>query len=116
MRRVLPDELLPLPSAMLAMAPRVQPTVTAPVPSRFADASATTGSQVPKARALVLIVQFLPTVAATPKLAVDVAALACGARPLVSEIVAATTPTVRTSDFFSIAINTLSVRLKPDSP
>src|SRR5262245_29220466 len=76
MRRVLPDAFDPRPSPIVDDAPLVQATVTVPVPSRFVDALATTGSYEPKARAAVLMVQLLVTVALTPRFAVAVAAVA----------------------------------------
>src|SRR5688572_15565851 len=103
MRRELPEELLPALSAIVAVAPRVQPTVRAPAPSRFADALATTGSYDPNASALVLMVQFLVTAAPTAKLAVDVAASARGARPATSAVAAVIPASLRTNDVFLIA-------------
>ena len=59
----------------------VQATVTVPLPSRSVDAFATTGSYEPKARAAVLIVQLLVTVALTPRFAVAIAAEADTPKP-----------------------------------
>src|SRR5678816_2518992 len=74
MRRVLPDAFEPRPSPTVGATPLVQATVTVPVPSRFVAAWVTTGSYEPKARAAVLMVQLLVTVALTPRFAVAVAA------------------------------------------
>src|SRR4029078_7343366 len=74
MRRVPPDAFDPRPSPTVGATPFVQATVTVPVPSRFVDAWATTGSYAPKPGAAVLMVQLLVTVALTPRFAVAVAA------------------------------------------
>ena len=74
MRRVCPDAFDPKPSPTVGATPLVHATVTVPVPSRFVAAWVTTGSYEPKARAAVLMVQLLVTVALTPRFAVAVAA------------------------------------------
>src|SRR5688572_4252874 len=112
MRRVLPEAFDPRPRPTVDVAPLVQATVTVPVPSRFVEAWATTGSYEPKARGAVLIVQLLVTVALTPRFAVAVAAEADGpnaAARIAITLTAAASPT----NLFACICFSLPVSFKP---
>jgi hypothetical protein len=114
MRRVLPDGFDPRPRPTVDVAPFVQETMTVPVPSRSAEAWATTGSYEPNARAAVLIVQLLATEAPTARFAVAVAADADdpnAAARIAIPLTAAATPT----NLFACICFSLSLSFEPSS-
>src|SRR5688572_21819462 len=105
MRRVLPAAFDPRPSPTVGATPLVQATVTVPVPSRFVDAWATTGSYEPKARAAVLMVQLLVTVALTPRFAVAVAAEAGALKAAATMAIPLTAAANPRNEFARIAVS-----------